>query len=51
MKPFEKKSSQIDKELEQDLPRKWKKIGDIIILDLSKIDKDCLLYTSPSPRD
>ena len=40
MKPFEKISSQIDKELEQDLPRKWKKIGDIIILDLSKIDKE-----------
>ncbi len=40
MKPFEKISSQIDKELEQDLPKKWKKIGDIIILDLSKIDKE-----------
>ena len=40
MKPFEKISSQIDKELEQDLPRKWKKIGDILILDLSKIDKE-----------
>ena len=40
MKPFEKISSQIDKGLEQDLPRKWKKIGDIIILDLSKIDKE-----------
>ena len=40
MKPFEKISSQIDTELEQDLPKKWKKIGDIIILDLSKIDKE-----------
>ena len=40
MKPFEKISIQIDTELEQDLPKKWKKIGDIIILDLSKIDKE-----------
>ena len=39
MKPFDKISSQIDTELEQDLPKKWKKIGDIIILDLSKLEK------------
>ena len=38
MNPFEKISSQIDAELHNILPKKWKKIGDIIILDLSKID-------------
>ena len=38
MNPFEKISSQIDAELHNGLPKKWKKVGDIIILDLSKID-------------
>ena len=38
MNPFEKISSQIDAELHNRLPKKWKKVGDIIILDLSKID-------------
>ena len=38
MNPFEKISSQIDAELHNILPKKWKKVGDIIILDLSKID-------------
>ena len=38
MNPFEKISSQIDAELHNILPKKWKKVGDIIILDLSEID-------------
>ena len=38
MNPFEKISSQIDAELHNRLPKKWKKVGEIIILDLSKID-------------
>ncbi len=38
MKPFEQIASKIDSELHHYLPRKWKKIGDIVILDLSKIE-------------
>ena len=38
MKPFEQIASKIDSELHHNLPRKWKKIGDIVILDLSKIE-------------
>ena len=40
MKPFEQIASKIDSELHHYLPRKWKKIGDIIILDLSKIENE-----------
>jgi len=38
MKPFEKIISEVDPILHPKLPKKWKKIGDIIILDLSKLD-------------
>ena len=40
MKPFEQIASRIDSELHHYLPRKWKKIGDIVILDLSKIENE-----------
>ena len=40
MKPFEQIASKIDSELHHNLPRKWKKIGDILILDLSKIENE-----------
>ena len=40
MKPFEQIASKIDSELHHNLPRKWKKIGDIVILDLSKIENE-----------
>ena len=40
MKPFEQIASKIDSELHHYLPRKWKKIGDIVILDLSKTENE-----------
>ena len=40
MKPFDKIADKIDKSLHDLLPRKWKKIGDIAIIDFSKIDKE-----------
>ena len=40
MKPFEQIASKIDSELHHYLPRKWKKIGDIVILDLSNIENE-----------
>ena len=40
MNPFEQIASKIDSELHHNLPRKWKKIGDILILDLSKIENE-----------
>ena len=40
MKPFEQIASKIDSELHHYLPRKWKKIGDIVIVDLSKIENE-----------
>ena len=46
MNPFEKISSQIDAELHNRLPKKWKKVGDIIILDLSKIDIEKRRYVA-----
>ena len=38
MNPFEKIISEVDPKLHSKLPKKWKKIGNIIILDLSKLD-------------
>ena len=38
MNPFEKIISKVDSAFHTKLPRKWKKIGDIIILDLAKLD-------------
>ena len=40
MKPFQQISSKIVSELHPKLPKKWKKIGDIVILDLANIDKE-----------
>ena len=38
MNPFEKIVNKVDSKLHTKLPQKWKKIGDVIILDLSEID-------------
>ena len=38
MNPFEKIISKVDSAHHTKLPRKWKKIGDIIILDLAELD-------------
>ena len=38
MNPFEKIISKVDPALHTKLPKKWKKIGDIIILDLAELD-------------
>ena len=37
MKPFDQIKSKISPELHEKLPRKWKKIGNIVILDLSSL--------------
>ena len=38
MNPFDKIKQQIDEDLHNKLPKKWKKIGNIIIADFSQID-------------
>ena len=38
MNPFDKIKQQIDEDLHHKLPKKWKKIGDILIADFSQID-------------
>ena len=40
MKPFEQISRKIGSGLHHNLPKKWKKIGDIVILDLANIGKE-----------
>ncbi len=39
MKPFDKIAAKVDISLHTKLPRKWKKIGDIVIIDFSTIEK------------
>ena len=43
MNPFNKIKQQIDEDLHHKLPKKWKKIGNILIADFSQID-NCLEY-------
>ena len=39
MNPLEKIKSKIDSEIHDRIPKKWKKIGDIVILDFKKLDQ------------
>ena len=38
MNPFEKIISEVDSVIHAKLPKKWKKVGDILILDLAELD-------------
>ena len=40
MNPLEKIKSKVDSEIHDKIPKKWKKIGDIIILDFKTIDEN-----------
>ena len=46
MNPLEKVKSQINENLHNNLPKKWKKIGDILVADFSQIDKTELSHVS-----
>ena len=46
MKPLESIKAQIDQDLHHKLPRKWKKIGDILVADFSLINKKYLPHVS-----
>ena len=46
MNPLEKIRSQINENLHDNLPKKWKKIGDILVADFSQIDKNELSHVS-----
>ena len=46
MNPFEKIKLKVKKNLHDKLPRKWKKIGDIIVADFSQISKEDLHHIS-----
>ena len=46
MNPFDKVKSQINENLHNNLPKKWKKIGDILVADFSQIDKTELSHVS-----
>ena len=39
MNPFDKIKHNVDKKLHSKIPKKWKKIGDILIADFSLLDK------------
>ena len=38
MNPFEKIKKEVREDLHQELPKKWKKIGDILVADFSQIE-------------
>ncbi len=38
MKPFERIKREVAEELHNKIPKKWKKIGDIIIADFSQLN-------------
>ena len=40
MNPYDRIKHQIDESLHEKLPKKWKKIGDILVTDLSQIDSN-----------
>ena len=46
MNPFDKIKEQIDEDLHHKLPKKWKKIGNILIADFSQINKNDLARIS-----
>ena len=39
MNPFEKIKHKVNKKLHNKIPKKWKKIGDILIADFSNLKK------------
>ena len=44
MTPFEEIKKKVNKELHNKIPKKWKKIGDILIADFSILDKKIDLW-------
>ena len=46
MNPFDRIKEQIDEDLHHKLPKKWKKIGNILVADFSQIDKNNLFDIS-----
>ena len=46
MNPFDKIKKQINEDLHHKLPKKWKKIGDILVADFSLINTNHLSYVS-----
>ena len=40
MKPFDKIKQQIDEDLHHKIPKKWKKIGNILVADFSQIEQN-----------
>ena len=46
MNPFDNIKQQIDKDLHKKLPRKWKKIGNVLVADFSQIDTIDLSHVS-----
>ena len=46
MKPFEEIKQHINKDLHDLLPKKWKKIGTILIADFSQINNTDLAHTA-----
>ena len=46
MNPFDRIKEQIDEDLHHKLPKKWKKIGNILVADFSQIDKKNLFDIS-----
>ena len=47
MNPFEKIKNKVNKKLHNQIPKKWKKIGDILIADFSNIEKNSLDEKQP----
>ena len=44
-------ASELIKTYEEFCPQELSMEGDVVGLQIGSLDKDCLLYTSPSPRD
>ena len=42
MNPFENIKNKVNKKLHNKIPKKWKKIGDILIADFSNLEKNDL---------
>ena len=51
MNPFDRIKEQIDEDLHHRLPKKWKKIGNILVADFSQIDKNNLFDISQKYAD
>ena len=46
MNPFDNIKQQIDKDLHNKLPKKWKKIGNVLVADFSQIETIDLSHVS-----